>query len=187
MVREAAQLRIGNVIKIGEDLWVVLKETYNQGGRGASTMKLKMKNIATGSITENVVKADVKYEFIVLDKKKMQYLFGSTDTYTFMDQESYEQIEIDREMLGDSVNFLVEEMILDVQMYNGTPISIELPIAVELKIKYTEPAVKGDTSGRVLKDATLETEHIMQVPLYCSTGEVIRIDTRTGTFMERVK
>jgi elongation factor P len=115
----------------------------------------------------------------------MQYLYSANDQYTFMDQETFEQIDLNKEDLGDALNYLKEQMIIEVVRHEGKAVGVESPTSVELKIDYTEPAVKGDTSGKVLKTAKLETGFEIQVPLYCVPGEKIRIDTRTGEFISR--
>jgi elongation factor P len=186
-MKEAQEFRAGNTLKVGKDLLIVLKGTYNKGARGASSMKLKVKNLETGSIYETVYRADDKLDDVILDRRKMQYLYGSGDVHTFMDQENYEQIDLQAELLGDTLHFLKEQMIIDVIMYGEKPVGVELPINVELAIKYTEPAVRGDTGGKVLKAAKLETGYEIQVPLYCNIGEMIRIDTRTEEFVGRVQ
>jgi elongation factor P len=186
-MREAQEFRAGNTLKVGKDLLIVLKGTYNKGARGASSMALKVKNLETGRIFETVYRADDKLEDVVLDHRKMQYLYASGDVHTFMDQENFEQIDLQAELLGDTLHFLKEQMIIDVIMFGEKPVGVELPINVELQIKYTEPAVRGDTGGKVMKPATLETGYEIPVPLYCNIGEMIRIDTRTNEFVSRVQ
>jgi elongation factor P len=187
MQKEAGDFREGNVIKIGNDLWVVMKAIYHNPGRHAAMSRLKLRNLTTGQVAENAYKSDNKLDFVILDRKQMQFVFKSDDVYTFMDQESYEQYEIRTPILGDAVHFLKEELIIDVMLHEEHPVSVELPIIVELKIEYTEPAVRGDTSGKVMKTAKLETGHEISVPSYCLTGEMIRIDTRSGEYVDRVK
>ena len=184
-MKEAMEFRSGNTLKVGKDLFIVLKATYNKGARGASSMKLKIKNLESGSSTEIVYRADDKLEDIVLDHRKMQYLYGSDSLHTFMDQENFEQIDLQAELLGDALNFLQEQMVIDVIMYGEKPVGVELPTSVDMEITYTEPAVRGDTGGKVYKSAKLETGYEIQVPLYCNIGEKIRIDTRTGEFVSR--
>jgi elongation factor P len=184
-MKEAQEFRAGNTLKIGNDLFIVLKGTYNKGARGASSMKLKMKNLETGSTSETVYRADDKLDDVVLDHRKMQYLYGSNGSYTFMDQENYDQIDLNPDLLGDSVNFLKEQMVIDVIMHGEKPVGVELPVSVDMEITYTEPAVRGDTGGKVLKAAKIETGYEIHVPLYCNIGDRIRIDTRTGEFVSR--
>lgn len=186
-MREAGDLRQGNVVKVGNDLLLVVKSIYNAGGRNAATVKMKLKNLASNAVTENVYRATDKFDNIMLDKKTMAYLYGSNDFYTFMDQNSFEQIDLTKEVLGDALNYIKEQMEIDIVFYGDKPVSIELPTNVDMEITYTEPATKGDTSGKVFKAATIETGFEVQVPLYCMIGEKIRIDTRNGEFVERVK
>jgi elongation factor P len=184
-MKEAQEFRAGNTMKIGNDLFLILKATYNKGARGASSMKLKTRNLESGAVTETVYRADDKLEDVVLDHRKMQYLYGANDSYTFMDQENYDQIDLSAELLGDALNYLKEQMVIDVVMFGEKPVGVELPVSVDLEITYTEPAVRGDTGGKVLKPAKVETGYEIQVPLYCNIGEKIRIDTRTGEFVSR--
>jgi elongation factor P len=186
-MKEAEEFRAGNTLKIGNDLFIVLKATYNKGARGASSMKLKMKNLETGNSAETVYRADDKLDDVVLDHRKMQYLYGSDGSHTFMDQENYEQIDLNAELLGDALNFLKEQMVIYVIMHGEKPVGVELPTSVDMEITYTEPAVRGDTGGKVYKSATIETGYEIQVPLYCNIGEKIRIDTRTGEFVSRAQ
>ena len=183
----AQDLRQGNVVKIGNDPYVILKAEYNKSGRNASVVKMKLRNLITKQGIENVFKAADKFEDIRLDQRQMQYLYASGDDYTFMDQESYDQIEISKDVLGDALNFLEEQMVIDVVLYEGSPVGVELPTSVERVIAYTEPGLRGDTSGKALKTAKLDSGYELQVPLFCEIGERIRIDTRTGEYVERVK
>ena len=184
-MREAQDLRVGNTLKVGNDLFIVTKFTYNKGARNASMVKMKLKNLSTAAITESVNKASDKFEDIVLERRKMQYLYGANDSYTFMDSENFEQIDLTKEDLGDALNYLKEQMTIDVVLYGERAVGVELPINVELKIVYTEPAVRGDTGGKVLKAAKAENGFEVQVPLYVNVGDVVRIDTRDGEFVAR--
>jgi elongation factor P len=184
-MKEVQDLRAGNTVKVGNDLFLVLKAVYNKGARGASSVKMKLKNLATNATSETVYRAGDKFNDIILERRPMQYLYESGDLYTFMDQNNFEQIELNKDDLGDALNYLKEQMVIMVVMHESKAVGVELPINVDLKIVYTEPAVKGDTSGKVLKTAKIETGYEVQVPLYCKEGELIRIDTRTGEFVAR--
>lgn len=186
-MKSAQELRQGNVIKIGNDPFVVQKTEFNKSGRGSAMVKMKLKNILSGQIIENVTKAQDKFDEVYLDSKKMQYLFSSGDTYTFMDQESFEQVELDKEVLGEALNYLVPEMELEIVFYETQAVSFTLPIIIEREIVYAEPGIRGDTSGKALKPAKIETGYELMVPLFCEPGMKIRIDTRTGEYIERVK
>lgn len=185
-MKEAQDLRAGNTIKVGEDLFLVVKAVYNKGARSASSVRMKVKNLETNSITETVYRASDKFNDIVLERRNMQFLYGQNDLYTFMDDQNYEQMDLNKEDLGDALFYLKEQMTISIVMYEGKAVGVEMPINVESVIEYTEPAVKGDTSGKVFKTAKLDTGYEIQVPLYCTIGEKIRIDTRTNEFVSRV-
>ena len=184
-MKTAMELRSGNVIMVGKDPLVVLKGEYNKGGRNSATMKLKMKNLLTGSPMEAVYKADEKFELLMLEKKEVTYSYFSDPMYVFMDAE-YNQVDIEKESMGDAVNYLEDGMTGEAVFYQGRAISFELPTTVVRKIVYTEPAVRGDTSGKVLKPAKLASGMEVQVPLFVATGDKIEIDTRTGEYRRRV-
>ena len=186
-MRPAGELRSGNTIKDNGVLLTILKAQYQTNGRNGGVIRMKLKNITTGSITETVFKDADRLDQVILDRKPMQFLFESAGSYAFMDRETYEQIELNAEDLGDSIYFLKDEMEVEVTMYGEKAIGVELPTHVEFEIIYTEPAVRGDTSGKVLKPAKTSTGYEVQVPAYCEIGDVMRIDTRTGEFVERVK
>ena len=164
---------------------VVLKTEYARGGRGAATVRMKLKNLLNASGTEIVFKADDKMEQIVLDKKECTYSYFADPMYVFMDAE-YNQYEVEAENMGDALNYLEDGMAVEVVFYDGKAISVELPTAVEREITWTEPAVKGDTSGKVLKPAKIATGFEVAVPLFVSQGDKIEIDTRTGEYRKRV-
>ena len=181
----AQELRSGNVIQIGNDPWVVLKAEYNKGGRSAATMKLKMKNLLTGSNQETVYKADDRFELQILEKKEVNFSYFADPLYVFMDSE-YNQIDIEKDSIGDAINYLEDGMTGEAVFYNGRAISFELPTTIVREVIYTEPAVRGDTSGKVLKPAKLATGWEVQVPAFCETGDRIEIDTRTNEYKRRV-
>lgn len=182
----AQELRAGNVIMVGKSPLVVLKAEYNKGGRNAAVMKMKLKDLFSASVTETVYKADEKFEVMQLERKEVTYSYFSDPSYVFMDSE-YNQLEVDKENLGDAINYLEDGMACEIVLFDGKPISVELPQSLVREIIYTEPAVRGDTSGKVLKPAKLATGFEVSVPLFCSTGDKIEIDTRTGEYRNRVK
>ncbi len=182
----AQEIRAGNVIMQGKDPMVVLKTEYSRGGRGAATVRMKMKNLLNGSGTETVFKADDKMDQIVLDKKECTYSYFADPMYVFMDAE-YNQFEVEAENMGDAISYLEDGMTVEVVFYEGKAISVELPTTVVREITYTEPAVKGDTSGKVLKPARLVgTGFEISVPLFVESGDKIEIDTRTHEYRKRV-
>ncbi|OGA39175.1 MAG: elongation factor P [Betaproteobacteria bacterium RIFCSPLOWO2_12_FULL_62_13] len=185
-MKTAQEIRVGNVIMVGKDPLVVQKAEYNKSGRNASVVKMKLKNLLSGSASETVYRADEKFEVVLLERKEVTYSYFSDPSYVFMDSE-YNQYEVDKEYMGDALNYLEEGMDCEVVIYNGRPISVELPQTVVREIAYTEPAVRGDTSGKVLKPAKLKTGFEVQVPLFCSTGDRIEVDSRSGEYRSRTK
>ena len=181
----AQEIRAGNVIMHSSNPWVVLKTEYARGGRNAATVRMKLKNLLNSSGTEVVFKADDKMDQIVLDKKDCTYSYFADPMYVWMDAE-YNQYEVEKENMGDALNYLEEGMPAEVVFYEGRAISVELGTSVEREITWTEPAVKGDTSGKVLKPAKLATGFEVSVPLFVETGDRIEIDTRTHEYRKRV-
>jgi len=181
----AQEIRAGNVIMQGKDPMVVLKTEYSRGGRGAATVRMKMKNLLNGAGTETVFKADDKLDQIVLDKKECTYSYFADPMYVFMDTE-YNQFEVEAENMGDAISYLEDNMAVEVVFYDGKALSVEMPITVVREIE-TEPAVKGDTSGKVMKPAKLKnTGFEIPVPLFVENGDKIEIDTRTHEYKKRV-
>ncbi|NYT63019.1 elongation factor P [Alcaligenaceae bacterium] len=184
-MKTAQELRVGNVVKVGNDALVVQKTEYNKSGRNSAVVKLKFKNLLTGSGSETVSKADEKFEVVQLEHKECTYSYYADPMYVFMDEE-YNQHEVESDSMGDALNYLEEGMTVEVVFYDGRAISVELPTIVVREIVYTEPAVKGDTSGKVLKPAQTSTDFTVSVPLFCNIGDKIEIDTRTGEYRSRV-
>lgn len=184
-MKTAQELRVGNVIMIGKDPMVIQRAEYSKSGRNASVVKFKFKNLLTGSAAENVCKADEKFELVVLDRKECSYSYFGDPMYVFMDAD-FNQFEIEAESMGDAMQYLEEGMPVEVVFYDGRAISIELPTMLVREIIYTEPAVRGDTSGKVMKPAKINTGHELPVPLFCAIGDKIEIDTRTGEYRSRV-
>jgi len=184
-MKTAQELRTGNVVMIGKDPMVVQKAEYNKSGRNAAVVKMKMKNFLNGSAMESVYRADDKFDVLVLDKREVTYSYFADPMYVFMDAE-YNQYEVEAENMGDALNYLEDGMAVEVVFYDGKAISVELPTSVERVITWTEPAVKGDTSGKVLKPAKIATGFEVAVPLFVAQDDKIEIDTRTGEYRRRV-
>ena len=183
----AQEIRVGNVVMINGEPMVVQKHEYSRSGRNSAVVKMKYKNLLTAAPNEGIYKADDKFDIVILDKKECTYSYFADPMFTFMDTE-YNQYEVEKDNMGDSLNYLEEGMAVEVVFYDGRAISVELPTSVVREISYTEPAVKGDTSsGKVLKNAKISTGFEIQVPLFCSTGDKIEIDTRTGEYRSRAK
>ncbi|MGQ0578724.1 MAG: elongation factor P [Betaproteobacteria bacterium] len=185
-MRQAQELRAGNVIMVGKHPMVVQRAEYNKGGRNAAVMKMKLKNLLTGGVSEVVYKADEKLENLVLDRRELTYSYFAEPAYVFMDSE-FNQYEVDKENMGDALNYLEEGLPCQVVFYDDRAISVELPNSVVREITYTEPAVRGDTSGKVLKPARIATGFEVRVPLFCAIGDKVEIDTRTGEYLSRIK
>ena len=185
LMKIAQEIRAGNVIMNGGNPWVVLKTEYSRGGRNAATVRMKLKSLLNNQGTEIVFKADDKMDQIVLDKKECTYSYFADPMYVWMDQE-YNQYEVEAENMGDAMSYLEEGMAAEVVFYEGKAISVELPTSVEREITWTEPAVKGDTSGKVLKPAKIATGFEVPVPIFVAQGDRIEIDTRTGEYRKRV-
>lgn len=185
-MKTAQEIRAGNVIMVGKDPLVVQKAEFSKSGRNASVVKMKLKNLLSGSASETVYRADEKFEMVMLERKEVTYSYYSDPSYVFMDSE-FNQYEVDAENMGDALNYLEDGMPCEVVIYNGRPISVEIPQSLVREIAYTEPAVRGDTSGKVLKPAKLHTGFEVQVPLFCATGDKIEINTLTGEYRSRVK
>jgi elongation factor P len=181
----AQEIRAGNVIMHGKDPMVVLKTEYARGGRNAATVRMKLKSLIANFNTEVVFKADDKMEQIVLDKKECTYSYFADPMYVFMDSE-YNQYEVEAENMGDALNYLEDGMPAEVVFYEGKALSVELPTSLEREITWTEPAVKGDTSGKVLKPAKIATGFEIGVPIFVAQGDKVEIDTRTGEYRRRV-
>jgi elongation factor P len=184
-MKTAQEIRIGNVVMVSGEPMVIVKTEVSKSGRNASVVKMKMKNLLTDAGQEAVYRSDDKFDMVVLDRKEATYSYFADPLYVFMDTE-YNQYEVESENLGDAIHYLEDGMSCEVVFYNEKAISVELPTTVVREITYTEPAVKGDTSGKVLKPAKIATGFEVSVPLFVGQGDKIEIDTRTGEYKRRV-
>ena len=180
----AQELRAGNVFMQGNEPMVVLKTEYTRSGRSGAVVKLKLKNLLNGSGAQIILNADDKIDLIILEKKDCTYSYFADPLYAFMDTE-YNQYEVEAENLGDAINYIQDGMECQVTFYNEKAISVELPTTIVREIVYTEPAVKGDTSGKVMKTAKINTGFEIAVPIFCAIGDKIEIDTRTHEYRSR--
>ncbi|MFY9179423.1 MAG: elongation factor P [Venatoribacter sp.] len=187
-MKTAQEFRAGQVMDIEGQPWVVLKAEFNKSGRNASVMKMKLKNLLTGSTQEPVFKADDKFEPIILERRQVTYSYFADPLYVFMDEE-YNPVEVEKENLGEAINFISDGMTEECEatFYEGKAISIELPVTIVRTVAYTEPSARGDTSGKVMKVAKLENGYELQVASFIEIGEAIEVDTRTGEFKGRAK
>jgi len=184
-MKTAQEIRTGNVIMIGKDPMVVQRAEFNKSGRNASVVKMKLKNLLSGSGTETVYRADEKFDVVQLERKEVTYSYFADPMYVFMDSE-FNQHEVEKDNMGDALNYLDDGLPCELTFYEGKAISVELPTSVVREVVYTEPAVRGDTSGKVLKPAKIPGGHMVQVPLFVATGDKIEIDTRSGEYRRRV-
>ena len=181
----AGDFRNGLCFGMGNQVYQVVEFQHVKPGKGAAFVRTKYKNVKTGSVVERSFNPNEKFEEAHLDRRDMQYLYNDGELYYFMDQETYDQLPIHAAPIGDAIKFLKEEMICKVLSYKGDIFSVELPITVELEITECEPGVRGDTTNNANKYATLETGAVVKVPLFVNQGERIRVDTRTGEYLER--
>ncbi|MBW6496640.1 MAG: elongation factor P [Burkholderiaceae bacterium] len=186
-MKTAQELRVGNVVMIGKDPMVVQRAEYTKGGRNASVVKMKFKSLLSTSNSETVYRADEKFDVLILDKKDVTYSYFADPLYVFMDAE-YNQYEVESDSMGDALSYIEEGMPCAVTFYDGRAISVEMPNSVVREVEYTEPAVKGDTSGKVMKPARIKpTGFEIPVPAFVNIGDKIEIDTRTAEYRNRVK
>ena len=185
-MKTAQELRSGNVIMVGKDALIVQKAEYNKSGRNAAVVKMKLKNLLTGAPSETVYRADDKFELVQLDRKEVTYSYFADPMYVFMDAE-YNQYDIEADNMTDALKYLEDGLPCEVVFYNGKAISVELPTSVVREVVYTEPAAKGDTSGKVLKPAKIVSGFELMVPAFVEIGDKIEIDTRTDEYRNRVK
>ncbi|MBT9172792.1 MAG: Elongation factor P [Syntrophomonadaceae bacterium] len=181
-----SDFRTGLTIEIEGEIYTITDFQHVKPGKGAAFVRTRLKNIRSGSVTERTFRAGEKVERALMERRPMQFLYVAGDDFYFMDTESFEQLTINREQLGNDTKFLKENMDIAVVLYQDQVIGTELPTAVELTVTDTEPGIKGDTASGGSKPATLETGLVVQVPFFISVGDVLRIDTRSGEYIERV-
>ncbi|MFC4654259.1 MULTISPECIES: elongation factor P [Rheinheimera] len=185
-MKTAQEVRAGNVIMVDNEPMVVQKAEFNKSGRNAAVVKMKMKGLLSGQGAETVYRADDKFEQVMLDNKEVTYSYFADPMYVFMDAE-YNQYEIEADNMTDALKYLVPEMPCSVVFYGERAISVDLPTIVVREVTYTEPAARGDTSGKVMKVAKIETGFELQVPAFVEIGDKIEIDTRTDEYRSRAK
>lgn len=183
----ATQLRRGTLIKLGNDLFRVVDFQHLTPGKGKGHMQTKLKNLRSGSIVDHRFRSDETVERAVLDNRSMQYLYREGDAHCFMDTESFEQVHFNEELLGDALNYLMADSVIEVEFFEDNPVGIILPPTVDLKVVETEPGMPSATVSNVQKPAKTETGLVVQVPHFISEGETIRVDTTEGKYVERVR
>jgi elongation factor P len=177
--------RTGLTIELDGEVYSVVEFQHVKPGKGSAFVRSKLRNVKTGFTIERTFRAGEKVPRAHIEYREMQFLYSSGEDNFFMDTSTYEQMSLSDEKLGDNKVYLKENMIIGVQMYEGAPIGVELPNSVELTVTDTDPGLRGDTASGGTKPATLETGAVVQVPLFVSIGDVIRVDTRTGQYLER--
>jgi elongation factor P len=181
-----SDLKRGVMIELDGAIVQVMGYEHQKIGRGSAQVRMKVKNVRTGAIFETTAQAGSKWPRIRLDQRQVQFLYVEEDLYYFMDKDNFDQFPLNSSALGDAVDYLKDGTELEVLMYEGEPVGVEMPLNVVLEVSMTEPGFKGDTASGGTKPATLETGKQIQVPLFVTTGEKIRVDTRDGSYIERV-
>ncbi|HDQ45936.1 MAG TPA: elongation factor P [bacterium] len=179
--------RNGFVMKIDGELWMIVEFQHVKPGKGGAFVRTRIKNVKTGRVLEKTFRSGEKVEDVRLEKKPFQFLYREPDHFTFMNTRTYDQVAVPDEIVGDAEHYLKEGMDVEILFNDEEPLGVDIPIFVNLKITKSDPGVRGDTATGVTKPATLETGFTVQVPLFIEEGETIRVDTRTGEYMERVK
>ena len=180
-------LKNGMVLNLDGQLWSVVEFLHVKPGKGPAFVRTKLKNVESGKTVDKTFNAGTKVETANVDKRSMQYLYNDGSAYVFMDVETYDQLEVMPELVGDAANFMLENQEVIVATNEGRVLYVELPPSVELEISQTDPGLQGDRSTGGTKPATLETGHVIQVPLFLSTGEKVKVDTRDSSYLGRVK
>lgn len=181
----AGEFRNGVTFDMDGNVYQVIEFQHVKPGKGAAFVRVKMKNIMTGAVTETSFNPTAKFENAYVERKEMEYSYSDGDLYYFMDQETYELVPINKSELSDNFKFVKENMVCRVLSYKGKVFGVEPPNFVELQVTKAEPGVRGDTATNVTKPATLETGAEIRIPLFINEGDMIRVDTRTGEYMER--
>src|SRR6202012_3082740 len=185
-VASTNDLKNGMTLNLDGELWNVVEFQHVKPGKGPAFVRTKLKHVLTGKVVDKTFNAGVKVETANVDKRTMQYLYKEATDFVFMDTDTYDQIHVPAETVGDAANFLLESAEATVATHDGVPLYVELPAAVELVITYTEPGLQGDRSTGGTKPATVETGYEIQVPLFISTGEKVKVDTRDGKYLGRI-
>jgi elongation factor P len=183
---QATQLKKGMCIKHDNDLWRIVEAQHKTPGNLRGMVQAKIRSLKTGAISEHRFRSVDMVERAILDETEMEYLYRDGDMYHFMNNETFEQVGLSDEVLGDAVPYLIPNIKIAIEFYEGRPIGIDLPLNVEMKVMETEPGIKGASVSNVGKPAKMETGLIVQVPAFINEGDVIRIDTTTGSYVERV-
>lgn len=183
---DAGELKKGITIMLDGQLYQVLDYNHIKMGRGSAQIRIRLRDIKGGHTIEKSFQASEKFAKVFLERRPVQYLYNDGDLFHFMDSETYEQFAVEKTLIGDALNYMKENMNLEIVIYKGNAIGVELPVSVELQIAETGPGFKGNTASAGGKPAKLETGITIQVPFFLNTGDKIKVDTRTGEYLERV-
>ena len=178
-------LKNGITLELDNNLFQVVEFQHVKPGKGGAFVRSKIRNVRTGAVIDKTFNAGIKVEQAIVDRQDMQYLYADGDDYVFMNTTTYDQLNVEQTALGDAADYLIEQMIAQVAMYQGEIIDVEIPASVELTVSVTEPGLQGDRSSGGTKPATLETGKEVKVPLFVNIGDKIKVDTRTGEYMAR--
>lgn len=181
----AGDFKKGITVEWEGGVWTIVDFQHVKPGKGAAFVRTKLKNVMTGAVVETSFNPTFKTSRAIIETKEMQYSYNDGDLYYFMDMETYDQLPLSKEQVEDAIPFMKEETMATIKFYKGKAFSVEAPNFVELEVANTEPGFKGDTASNTYKPATLETGYEIQVPLFINTGDMIRVDTRTGEYMSR--
>ena len=181
-----SEIKLGKVLKINNEPYVIIKTEHHKMGRGGAVLKTKLRNMISGNVIEHTYQGNEKAEEAEVEKKNADFLYKDEQNGFFMDNVSFEQFDLPLEVIGDQLQFLKDNTEVSVLYYEGKPMTIKLPIKVELKVTMAPPGVKGNSAGNVMKQAELETGALLNVPMFVETDDVIRINTETGEYVERV-
>lgn len=183
---DTGDIRKGTTLDIDGKLVKVIDFSHNKQGRGSAQLRMTLRDLRTGSLTQQTVQAGAKFTPVRLERRHVQYLYSEADQYHFMDTESFDQLVLDARAVEDTIKFIKENDVVDLLTYDEEPIDIELPTAVNLAVTDTDPGLKGDTASGATKPATLETGLVVSVPLFVNIGDTLKVDTRSGDYIERV-
>jgi len=183
---DAGELKKGITIMLDGQLYQVLDYNHIKIGRGSAQIRIRLRDIKGGHTIERSFQASEKFAKVFLERRPVQFLYSDGDLYHFMDSETYDQFAVEKNLMGDALNYLKENMNMEIVIYKGSAIGVELPVSVELKVTETGPGFKGNTASAGGKPAKLETGITIQVPFFINTGDMIKVDTRTGEYLERV-
>lgn len=179
-------IKNGSVLNLDGNLWTVIEFQHVKPGKGGAFVRTKLKNVRSGKVVDRTFNAGTKIDFATVDRRDFQYLYRDGDGFVFMDTTDYDQVTVPADIVGDAANYMLENQQVQVGLYEGEPLYVELPASVVLEVTYTEPGLQGDRSSAGTKPATLETGHEIQVPLFLEQGTRVKVDTRDGSYLGRV-